>query len=162
MIRYWRSNLKEMKNLNDYKHHREYEKVVSKATATENGLTFELINNPGIKIAKWKIDNGVLNHRDGSKCDYLMIVKDRSSCYWIELKDEDFDDACLQIYSTIKNIAEFNKYKTHYARIVLGRFTEDRNRIDNIRYVNQKKLINMIGGKDKIIYKTKILTEELQ
>jgi hypothetical protein len=151
-----------MKSLNDYSHHREYEKIVSKATATENGLTFELINNPELEIAKWKIDNGVLNHQDGSKCDYLMIVKDRSTCYWIELKDEDFDDACLQIYSAIKNIAESREYQTHYARIVLGRFKEDRNRIDNFRYINHKKLINTIGGNENIKYKTKILTEELQ
>lgn len=150
-----------MKNLNDYPDHREYDKVVSKSIATEKGLTYELLNKSGCEIAKWKIDDGVLKHQDGRKCDYLMIVKKKSACYWIELKDEDLDDACLQIYSTIKIISEAKDYKTHYARIVLGRFTEDRNRIDNLRYINYKKLINTIGGKEFLMFKTKILTEEL-
>ena len=161
-IRFWLSNLAKMKRLNDFPGHKEYDKVVSKSTATENGLTFELVNGPGFRIEKWRIDYGVLGQHDGSKCDYLMIVKNKSACYWIELKDEDLDDACLQIYSTIKMIDEAKDYQTHYARIVLGRFTEDRNRIDNLRYINYKKLINTVGGKEFIKYKTKILTEELQ
>jgi hypothetical protein len=149
-----------MKSLNDYLLCKEYEKIVSKATATENGLTFELINDSKFEIAKWKIDNCILKAEDGSKCDYLLIVKESSSCYWIELKDQDLDDACLQIWSTIKGIKEVNDYKTHYARIVLGRFTEDRNRIDDLRYVNHKKLLNTIG-RNKLEYKTKLLTETI-
>ncbi len=149
-----------MKCLSDYLPCQEYNKVVSKATATENGLTFELVNNTGYEITKLRIDDCVLKQDDGSKCDYLLIVEKKATCYWIELKDQDFDDACLQIYSTIRNITEAVNYKTHYARIVLGRFNEDKNRIDNIRYVNQKKLLNIIGP-DKIAYKTKLLTETI-
>ena len=151
-----------MKSLNDYRQHcNEYDKVVSKATATEHGLTFHLLNKSGFRIAKWKIDGCVLKAEDGSKCDYLFIVNENSTCYWIELKDQDFDDACLQIYSTTQKIVEVPQYETHYAIIVLGRFTEDRNRIDNVRYVNFKKLINLVGGKNQVKYKTKILTEEI-
>jgi len=150
-----------MKRLGESIACREYDKVVSKAVATENGLTFELVNDSKLPIAKWKIDNCVLGAKDGSKCDYLMTVADRSSCYWIELKDESMDDACLQIYSTIRNIAEADTYKTHHARIVLGRFTEDRNRIDNVRYINHKKLLNLIGGKDNIKCKNRHLMDKL-
>lgn len=149
-----------MKSLNDHKQCREYAKIVSKATATENGLTFELYNKSGFEIEKWKIDDCVLKTEDGSKCDYLLIVKDNSSCYWVELKDEDLDDACLQIYATIRNIAEAKDYKTHYARVILGRFKEDRNRIDNLRYVNFKKLINIIG-RENLEYKTKLFIESV-
>lgn len=150
-----------MKSLSDCPHCNEYNKVVSKATATENGLTFELLNKSGFSIAKWRIDDCVLKAEDGSKCDFLFIVERKSTCYWVELKDEGFDDACLQIYSTIRKITEAGTYETHYAIIVLGRFTEDRNRIDNIRYINQKKLINVIGGKDQVKYRTKTLTVEI-
>ena len=149
-----------MKRLNDHLACREYEKKVSKATASENGLTFELVNDSDFEIAKWKIDNCVLIAVDGSKCDYLLIVKESSCCYWVELKDQDLDDACLQIYSTIKGIEEVKDYKTHYARIVLGRFKEDTNRIDNLLYKNHKKLINTIGPKN-LQYKTKLLTETI-
>jgi len=150
-----------MKSLNDCRNCIEYEKVVTKAAATENGLTFELINKSGCAISKWKVDGCILKAGDGSKCDYLFIVNDLSTCFWIELKDEGLDEACLQIWSTIRNVAEAKDYGTHYAMIVLGRFTEDRNRIDNIRYTNYKKLINIVGGKEYVKYKTKILTEEI-
>lgn len=149
-----------MKSLNDYQRCREYHKKVSKAVAEENGLAFELINDSDYVITKWRIDDCVLNTEDGNKCDYLLIVEKTSACYWIELKDQDFDDACLQIYSAIKNITEANNYKNHFARVILGRFTEDKNRIDNIRYINQKKLINTIG-KNNLKHKTKILTETI-
>lgn len=150
-----------MKQLSDYIHCREYDKSVSKATASENGLTFELINSSNHTIEKWKIDGCVLGEGDGKKCDFLFVVKEPSACYWIELKDEDLDEACLQIYATINNLSEAKNYNNHYARVVLGRFTEDRNRIDNLRYTNLKKLINCIGGINKLDYKTKILQETI-
>lgn len=150
-----------MNSLSDCLHCNEYNKVVSKATATENGLTFELLNKSGFSIAKWRIDDCILKAEDGSKCDFLFVVEEKFTCYWVELKDEGFDDACLQIHSTIKKIAEAGIFKTQYAIIVLGRFTESRNRIDTIRYTNYKKLINVIGGKDQVKYKTKILTVEI-
>ena len=149
-----------MKSLNDYHLCKEYNKKVSKAVATENGLTYELVNNSGFEIAKWKIDSCVLKETDGSKCDYLLAIKETSACYWIELKDQGIDDACLQIYSTIKNISEANNYKNHFARIILGKFTENKNRIDTIRYINQKKLLNRIGT-NNLKHKTKILTETI-
>ena len=149
-----------MKSLNDNLACREYDKTVSKATAEEKGLAFELINKSNFQIAKWKIDNCILKVDDGSKCDYLLVVKETSSCYWVELKDQGLDDACLQIWSTIKSIKEVSEHKVHYARVVLGRFIEDRNRIDELRYVNHKKLLNTIGG-GKLEYKTKLLTETI-
>ena len=149
-----------MKNLSNFDSCKEYEKVVSKATVSENGLTYELINDSGFEIAKWRIDDCVLKTEDGSKCDYLLLVKQKSACYWIELKDEGFDDACKQIFYTIRGIENITDQKNHYARIISGRFTEDRNRIDNVRYIHQKKLINLIGG-NNIKYKTKIITEKI-
>ena len=96
-----------MRKLSNCNHCKEYEKVVSVATASENGLTFELVNDSKHEIAKWKIDNCALKADDGSKCDYLLVVKKQPAvCYWVELKDEDFDDACLQIYSAITKIEE--------------------------------------------------------
>ncbi|MFP5039958.1 hypothetical protein [Parasediminibacterium sp. JCM 36343] len=149
-----------MKLLRDFEGCKEYEKIVSRAVATENNLTFELQNESGFAISKWKIDDCVLKHSDGSKCDYLIIIEERKTCFWIELKDQDLDDACLQIYSSIKNIEGFSGYQ-HKARIVLGRFIEDRNRIESLRYTNFKKLINTIGGKQHLSYKTKVITEKI-
>lgn len=149
-----------MKRLNDHLNCREYDKKVSRATASENGLTFELVNNSGYEIAKWRIDGCVLKAVDGSKCDYLLIVKETSTCYWIELKDEDFDDCCLQIHSTIKAIHEAKDYNRHCAKIVLGRFKDDTNKIDNLKYTNHKKLVNHIG-RQNLAYKTKKLTETI-
>jgi len=149
-----------LKSLNNQIDCREYSKIVSIAIASQNGLTFELINDLNFEIEKWHVDDCLLKNEDGSKCDFLLIVKQRSICFWIELKDEDFDDACKQIYFSIRNINEVAHYDNHYARVILGRFAEDRNRIDNIRYVHQKKLVNLIG-KDKLKHKTKIITEKI-
>lgn len=150
-----------MKSLGDYVGCREYEKVVSKAVAEEGGLRFELINDSRVEIAKWRIDDCVIGAEDGRKCDFLMVVKERSTCYWIELKDQDMEEACLQIYSSINRIKEAKDYKTHYARIILGRFIEERNRITSLRYTNLRKLINVIGGIENLQYKTKILIEKI-
>jgi hypothetical protein len=150
-----------MKRLNDHLQCREYSKVVSTASVSEKGLTFELDNKSGFEIEKWRIDDCVLKAVDGCKCDYLLVVKNTSTCYWIELKDQDFDDCCLQIYSTIRAIEEVKNYKTHYARIILGRFKEDKNEVDSLKYTNHKKLVNHIGGRQNLEYKTKILTETI-
>jgi hypothetical protein len=138
-------------------HCKEYEQVVSKPTASVNGLTFEINNESGLEVAKWNIDC-ILEGNKTKKCDYLFVVRELSSCYWVELTDEGFDKACEQIYTTITKIADAINYKTHYARIVLGRFKEERNRIDNLRYTNHKKLVNKIG-RHNLKHKTKLLTD---
>lgn len=138
---------------------REYEKVVSTASGSKNGLTFEIKNQSGVEIAKWDVDC-LIKGNDTRKCDYLFVVKGISTCYWVELKDEGFDEACEQIHTTITKITYSDNFKIHHARIVLGRFKEDRNRIDSIRYVNQKKLVNRIGRLN-LVYKTKILTDTI-
>jgi hypothetical protein len=151
-----------MKSLSDCAHCcKKYERTQKWANAGEKGLTYSLENVPKLEIEKWKIDGCVLKENDLNKCDYLMVIKKRSTCYWIELKDQDLDYACLQIFSAFNSIKEARTYKRHLARIVLGRFNEDRNRIDNLRYVNFKKLINLIGGKQNVWYKTKIIEEKL-
>ncbi len=139
----------------------EYSKVVSKASVEENKLIFELDNKSGHQISKWKIDDCVLKGNEVNKCDYLLIVEPLETCYWIELKSEDFDHACLQIYSSIQEIEEAKNYKQHFARIVFKSFEADKNRIDNIRYTNQKKLMNVIGGMDNLKYKNKLFTETI-
>jgi len=141
-------------NCNEYK-----EKQHSKATASENGLTYELINVSKYKLSKWKIDDCIIKG-EKSKCDYLFTVKEKNECYWIELKSEDFNHACLQIYSSINEIIE-TKEMNHYARIVLNKFTDKENGIKTLRYTNHKKLIGQIGGDHKIKYKNKLLTENI-
>lgn len=140
--------------------HEYYNKLVSNPTASENGLTYRIENNSKHLFSKWKIDNCILNLPIQNKCDYLLVNETTSECYWVELKSEDFDHACLQIHSSIVNIAE-TKEMTHFARIILNKFTLDANRLKTLRYLNHKKLINLIGGNNKIKYQNRLLTEKI-
>lgn len=74
-------------------------------------------NNSEKLVAKYRVDGGLI--KDGAKCDYLLLDKNESRAYFIELKGSDLIKAIEQIESTIPQIkGDIPEYKIN-ARIVL-------------------------------------------
>ena len=99
--------------------HKEYEDNRKIIVVRDKGEKSEYRgNNDSEKlVAKYRVDGGLIE--DGKKCDYLLLDKNGSIAYFIELKGSDLIKAIEQIESTIPQIkGDIAEYKIN-ARIVL-------------------------------------------
>lgn len=84
--------------------------------------TYRFYNKSGKEFVVYKIDRGLINNEEVSKCDNSIYTED-NWLYLIELKGTDLNHALDQINSTIEILIKRPKIKVKKlnARIVLSR-----------------------------------------
>jgi hypothetical protein len=121
----------------------------------ENKSTYQYNNKSQYRVAKIKIDGGLLANKNIEKCDWLLVNWDNGVSYFIELKGCGFAKAITQVQSTLdtllSSLRDLNVSVVN-VRIVTTKtypdFKQDRN------YIRLRKQIEGTGGifKNKNIF----------
>jgi len=77
-------------------------RVDSEIVCRENKSEYRYINNAKQRVAKIKVDGGLVPSKHNTiKCDYLVINWDSATSFFIELKGSDVRKAISQIIATL-------------------------------------------------------------
>jgi hypothetical protein len=125
-----------------------------------NKQEYRVTNKNGKEICKIRVDGCLI--KDGERCDYLILVCENQSAFFVELKGHDLKKAISQIDSSLtKLISEIKEFKI-YARIVLNRNpTPDINSSVEIKLRKRLKKHNGQDSGDLIKYKSQVLEENI-
>ena len=130
-------------------------RIDSTIVCSEKKSTYRYSNNSQRRVAKIKIDGGLIAAQDREKCDWLLVNWGDGISFFIELKGSDLFKAISQITSTIRQIwndlstLNDSPVTTANARIVLSKNQWPQYRNDS-RYKQFEKIIKQTNGDVRI------------
>lgn len=118
-------------------------------SCSENRKKYYLENCGGRVVAKYHIDNGVIEGQNSSKCDYMFVGYQDDQCQkdiviFVELKGCKINHAYEQLEETIKSLVSANRFPNKvkvYARIVSSS-TPPKTK----NPIQQENLFNLLGS----------------
>jgi len=76
-------------------------RIDSEIVCHERQSTYRYINQAGQRIARIRVDGGLVQDTNVEKCDWLLINWDSNHSFFIELKGSDVKKAIRQINATL-------------------------------------------------------------
>ncbi len=136
-------------------------RVDKEIVCRENQSEYRYINNAKQRVAKIRVDGGLILDKNRQKCDWLLVDCDSARSFFIELKGSNVNKALEQISTSLDLLwSDINKLGicVAHARIVTSKTPTPKKMDKNKQYRLEQRLKKDCGG-GKLKIQTKQLIE---